>query len=56
MSLAEAKSLGYQPRDDAEAYAAEVFARQGEPEPDDPVLRYLGGEYTRPDLDAGRLS
>jgi len=56
VSLAEAKSLGYQPRDDAEAYAAEVFARQGELEPDDPVLRYLGGEYTLPDLDAGRLS
>src|SRR5712691_8576455 len=54
VSLAEAKSLGYQPRDDAEAYAAEVFARQGELEPDDPVLRYLGGEYTLPDLDAGR--
>src|SRR6266851_1775797 len=49
VSLAEAKALGYQPRDDAEAYAAQIFARQGELEPDDPVLRYLGGEYTLPD-------
>jgi uronate dehydrogenase len=56
VSLEEAESLGYQPRDDAEVYAAEVFARHGELEPDDPVLRYLGGEYTLPGLDAGQLS
>jgi hypothetical protein len=36
--------------DDAEAYAAELIAEHGEPEPaDDPVLRYLGGEFTLPD-------
>jgi hypothetical protein len=48
VSLAEARALGYQPRDDAEAYAAEIIAEHGEPDPDhDPVLRYLGGEFTQ---------
>ena len=50
VSLAEARALGYQPRDDAEAYAAEILAEHGEPDPAaDPVLRYLGGEFTLPD-------
>jgi NAD(P)-dependent dehydrogenase (short-subunit alcohol dehydrogenase family) len=50
VSLAEAKALGYEPRDDAEAYAAEIIAENGEPDPEtDPVLRYLGGEFTLPD-------
>src|SRR5579862_2439140 len=50
VSLAEARALGYQPQDDAEAYAAEIIAEQGEPDPDhDPVLQYLGGEFTFPD-------
>jgi uronate dehydrogenase len=49
VSLAEAKALGYQPADDAEAFAAEVIAEHGESAPDDPVLRYLGGEFTLPD-------
>ena len=49
VSLAEARALGYQPEDDAEAYAAEIIAEHGEPDPDDPVLRYLGGEFTLPD-------
>src|SRR5579862_2546668 len=50
VSLAEARALGYQPQDDAEAYAAEIIAEQGEPDPGhDPVLRYLGGEFTLPD-------
>jgi uronate dehydrogenase len=52
VSLAEARALGYEPRDDAEAYAAEL----GEPDPDDPLLAYLGGEFTLPALDADRLS
>jgi nucleoside-diphosphate-sugar epimerase len=47
-SLAEAESLGYQSRDDAEVFAAEVLARHGEPDPADPVLAYLGGEFTVP--------
>jgi uronate dehydrogenase len=48
VSLDGAKALGYQPRDDAEAYAAEVIAAHGEPDPDDPVLAYLGGEFALP--------
>jgi uronate dehydrogenase len=53
VSLAEARSLGYEPRDDAEAHAAEVIARHGEPDEASPVFRYLGGEYTLPRYDAG---
>ncbi len=52
VSLDEARALGYEPRDDAEVYAAEVTAG-GEPGPDDPVLAYLGGEFTLPARDAG---
>ena len=48
VSLAEARALGYQPRDDAEAYAAGIIAEHGEPDPDDPALRFLGGEFTFP--------
>ena len=49
VSLDEARALGYQPEDDAEAFAAELIAEHGEPDPDDPVLRRLGGEFTLPD-------
>ncbi|MDR0345550.1 MAG: NAD(P)-dependent oxidoreductase [Nocardiopsaceae bacterium] len=56
VSLAEARALGYQPGDDAEAYAAEVIAAHGEPDPAGPVLAYLGGEFTLPDYDADRLA
>jgi uronate dehydrogenase len=52
VSLDEARALGYQPQDDAEVYAAEVIAAQGEPDPADPVLAYLGGEFTLPAMDA----
>ncbi len=55
VSLAEARALGYEPRDDSEVYAAEVAAAHGEPAPGDPVFRYLGGEFTFPALDAGNL-
>jgi uronate dehydrogenase len=49
VSLAEAAALGYQPQDDAEAYAAQIIAEQGEPDPaTDPVLQYLGGDFTLP--------
>jgi uronate dehydrogenase len=48
VSLDEARALGYRPRDDAEAYAAEVIAAQGQPDPGDPVLAYLGGDFTLP--------
>jgi hypothetical protein len=56
VSLKEARALGYEPRDDAEGYAAEITAMHGEPDPADPVFAYLGGEFTRPDLDADRLT
>ena len=46
VSLGEARALGYEPRDDAEAYAAEVIAAHGAADPDDPVLAHLGGEFT----------
>jgi hypothetical protein len=48
VSLAGARALGYEPRDDAEDFAAEVIAERGEPDPADPVFRYLGGEFTLP--------
>jgi hypothetical protein len=50
VSLDEARALGYSPADDAEAFAAEIIAAHGEPDPGhDPVLRYLGGEFTLED-------
>ncbi len=55
VSLAEARALGYEPHDDAEDFAAEIIAEHGEPDPADPVLAYLGGEYTRPAYDADHL-
>jgi uronate dehydrogenase len=48
VSLDEARALGYEPRDDAERYAAEIIAAEGEPDPADPLLAYLGGEFTLP--------
>lgn len=56
VSLAEARSLGYEPRDDAEAYAAEIIAAGGEPDPDDPVLAHLGGQFCLPEFDAELLA
>jgi uronate dehydrogenase len=53
VSLAEAAALGYRPQDDAEAYAAQIIAEQGEPDPaNDPVLQYLGGDFTLPGAEA----
>jgi uronate dehydrogenase len=52
VSLDEARALGYEPRDDAEAYAAEVIVANGEPDPADPVFAHLGGEFTLPGWDA----
>ena len=46
VSLDEARALGYEPRDDAEAYAREVLAEDGNLAPDDPASRYLGGDFT----------
>jgi uronate dehydrogenase len=56
VSLDEARALGYRPRDDAEAFAAEVTADGSERDPADPVFGHLGGEFTFPALDADRLS
>ena len=56
VSLAEARALGYEPRDDAEAFAADVLSAAGGPDPADPVLAHLGGEFCLPSYDAGRLS
>jgi uronate dehydrogenase len=55
-ALAEARALGYAPRDDAEAYAAALLAEHGDWNQDDPAFRYLGGEYTFPAMDAGNLT
>jgi uronate dehydrogenase len=55
VSLDAATEMGYQPRDDAERYAAEVIAVAGEVNPADPVLQHLGGDFCLPDFDADRL-
>jgi hypothetical protein len=64
VSLDGARALGYEPRDDAEVYAAQVLAGTRTPaeapplpgndwpDPADPVFRYLGGEFTLPSRDA----
>ncbi|QLJ03270.1 NAD(P)-dependent oxidoreductase [Streptomyces sp. NEAU-sy36] len=46
-SLDEARALGYEPRDDAERFAAEL---QGRHDPLDEI--YLGGAFCSPELDA----
>lgn len=48
VSLDEARALGYESRDDAEQYAAEILAKFPEPDPESPVRRFLGGEYAGP--------
>ncbi|GGI04165.1 NAD-dependent epimerase/dehydratase family protein [Egicoccus halophilus] len=45
-SLDAARALGYEPRDDAERYAEQVLAEHGEPDPDDPGQRLVGGSFT----------
>jgi uronate dehydrogenase len=56
VSLDEARALGYEPRDDAESYAPEVIAAAGPPDPEDPVLAYLGGPFCLTEFDADRLA
>jgi len=52
VSLAGARALGYEPRDNAEDYAADLISAYGEPDPDDRTFMYLGVEFTSPALDA----
>jgi nucleoside-diphosphate-sugar epimerase len=47
-SLAEARALGYQPRDNAEDHASSALAQPSGPFDQ----KYLGGEFCSPDLDA----
>jgi uronate dehydrogenase len=56
VSLAEAESLGFHPRDDAETFAAEVLGELGQPDPGDPTLANLGGEFCVPSADSGHRS
>ena len=48
VSLAEARALGFEPKDDAEQFAAEVLAEHGDITPGDPAGRFLGGDFTGP--------
>ncbi|MFA9445003.1 NAD-dependent epimerase/dehydratase family protein [Egicoccus sp. AB-alg6-2] len=46
-SLDGARELGYQPQDDAEAYADEVLREATPSDPEDPEHRLVGGGFTR---------
>ncbi|WP_131767950.1 NAD-dependent epimerase/dehydratase family protein [Candidatus Protofrankia californiensis] len=54
LSLVEARRLGYEPRDDAEVFADEMFGEHGVVDADDPALRYVGGDWYGPDFDTAR--
>ena len=45
-SMQEAAAIGYAPQDDAERYAGEILAGGGEPDPADPLHRFVGGPFT----------
>lgn len=49
--LSSARALGYLPVDDAERYAASIVAEHGEPDPADPELVLVGGDFTGPKYD-----
>ncbi len=51
VSLDGARALGFEPRDDSEIFAEELLAG-ADLDPDDPVARYLGGDFTLPSRDA----
>jgi uronate dehydrogenase len=44
-SLSGARSLGYEPQDDAEIFAEARIAENGEPDPDDPIHDLVGGQF-----------
>ncbi len=48
---APGRALGYQPQDDAEAYAAEILAATPEPAREDPDEALLGGHFAAPAYD-----
>ncbi|HEV7629011.1 MAG TPA: NAD(P)-dependent oxidoreductase, partial [Streptomyces sp.] len=49
--LSGARALGYDPRDDSEPYAAELLAKQGELDRDNPDHAHLGGQFcTQPPM------
>jgi uronate dehydrogenase len=50
--LSPARALGYLPVDDAERYAERIVAEHGEPDPADPELNLVGGDFTGPKYDA----
>jgi hypothetical protein len=54
LSLTEAQQIGYQPRDDSEQFADDLFAEHGEPAPHDPALRHIGLTWCLPDYDIAR--
>ncbi|MCH0562645.1 NAD(P)-dependent oxidoreductase [Streptomyces sp. MUM 2J] len=43
--LGTARALGYEPRDDSEAYAGKLIAEQGELDPENPAHAHLGGHF-----------
>ena len=49
--LSTARALGYLPVDDAERYAERIVAEHGEPDPADPELQLIGGDFTGPKYD-----
>jgi uronate dehydrogenase len=55
VSLDGARALGYEPRDDAEAFAGKLAERFGPIDPADPLFEYLGGEFCFPAKDAENL-
>jgi uronate dehydrogenase len=54
--LTAARALGYEPADDAEVYADALIEAHGEPDPADPVLVRVGGQYTLPDFDVDSVA
>jgi uronate dehydrogenase len=54
--LSAARALGYEPEDDAEVYAEALIEAHGVPDPADPVLSRVGGEYTLPPFDADQIA
>jgi uronate dehydrogenase len=53
--LTAARALGYEPADDAEVYAEAMIEAHGEPDPTDPVLTRVGGEFTLGSYDAEEI-